>query len=517
MVAENETAAETALAVLEAGGNAADAAVAGVLAAGVVQPVSSGLGGGGFALVWDAQSHTVTVLDFRETAPLGLRATDLAKRPPPTRRRGVLVGVPGEVAGLWELNSRFGSRPFAELARPAANLAEQGFPVSHHMSRALRWNRAWVMSSSGLAAVFAPMGELLSTPAIARNPALGRTLTRLCAEGRAAFYEGMIATDVVATARRAGSTMTERDLQTYRVEIRKALHTRLSGHDVYTMPPPSAGGMLLTQTLRMHDPTELAELGHGSGAYLHLLAETFRGAIADRVRAIGDPRFVESPIDELLDRKRLRNRRQRMAPNRTRPAEAFELREAGTSHLAVIDRSGNAVALTTTVNHMFGAKLVTAGGFVLNDQLDDFATQRQLDRFGASSRPNAPRPGARPVSSMTPTLVMRGDQVVLAAGGSGGTRIATGVTQAVVARLVFDRSAGQAVTDLRAHTPASGGLWLEPGASAALIADLRGRGELVRTRPDYSAVGIITVELGPGIRRIDAAGDGRKGGVGWVR
>jgi gamma-glutamyltranspeptidase/glutathione hydrolase len=517
VVAENPTAAEAALAVLEAGGNAADAAVTAALVAGVAQPVSSGLGGGGFALVWDASSRSVTTLDFREVAPAAMRRHDLARRPPSHRRRGVLVGVPGELAGLWAIHQRFGSRPFADLVRPAAKLADTGFVVSHHMSRALRWNRAWITATPGYASVFAPMGELLATPALARNPRLARTLERIAAEGRAAFYEGAIASEVVAVANRAGSRMTEQDLAAYRAEERTALHTRYEGYDVYTMPPPSGGGLLLAETLRMHSASALAKLGHGSGAYLHVLAETFRGAVADRARAIGDPGFVQHELDALLAPTRLERRRQRISLDRTRTAESFELREAGTSHIAVIDAEGNAVALTTTVNDMFGAKLLVAGGFVLNDELDDFSTQRLEERFGASLRPNSPRPGARPVSSMTPTVVTRDGRVVLVAGGSGGTRIATGVTQAVVAHLAFGRSADRAVADVRAHTPPSGGLLLEPEAPAALVADLRRRGELVRQRADYSAVGLITVGYSDGNRRIEAAGDRRKGGVGLVR
>ena len=182
----------------------------------------------------------------------------------------------------------------------------------------------------------------------------------------------------------------------------------------------------------------------------------------------------------------------------------------------MIDAQGNAVAITTTVNNMFGSKLLTEGGFVLNDELDDFSTRRLEERYGARRRPNHPRARARPVSSMTPTVVVHQGAVVLAAGGSGGTRIATGVAQTVLARLAFGRTAAQAVTDLRVHTPPSGGLWVDPDTPAALIEDLRGRGELVRQRQNYSSVGLLTVDRQGGGRQIAAAGDPRKGGVGLV-
>lgn len=517
MVAENATVADAAMEVLAAGGSAADAAVVGLLTAGVAQPVSSGIGGGGFALVWDASAKRVTVLDFREMAPHGLRESDYAERPPVETRRGVMVGVPGEVAGLTELHQRWGKLPWAELVRRAADRAEQGFVVSHHMARALRWNRAWLLAAPGYEAVFAPLGKLLAAQAVARNPALASTLRRIATEGRAGFYQGAIAQDVVTTARRAGSRFTQQDLDAYRVVERAPLHTRWETTDIYTMPPPSAGGLMVLQTLHMHSRAELVQLGYRTGAYTHVLAETFRGAIADRIREIGDPAFVKMDVEGLVARARMRTRREQIAPGRTRQADAFPLREAGTSHFAAMDGAGNVVCVTSTVNNMFGAKLVSRGGFVLNDELDDFSTRRLEDRFRARSRPNRPRGGARPVSSMTPTLAVRDGAVVLAVGGSGGTRIATGVTQTLLARLAFGRSAEQAVTDPRFHTPPGGGVWVEDAESSPWVVDLRKRGELVRQRPNYSSVGMITVDRRNGSQRIEAAGDPRKGGTGRIR
>lgn len=515
VASENATATRIALDVLRKGGSAADAAIAGVLAIGVVQPVSSGIGGGGFAMVWDAKKKAVTVLDFRETAPAGIKLDEYVRRPPPDKKRGVMVGVPGEVAGLFELHGRFGKLAFADDARGAADAAERGFAVSPHLARALGWNRKWALGDKRFE-LFRPTGNLAVAGETVKSVALAASLRRIAAEGKAAFYEGEIARDVLATARDAGSRMTPQDLAQYRVIERTALKTRWEGLDVLTMPPPSAGGLLVLETLHMHDKASLEKLGYQSGAYLHLLAETFRGAIADRVRAVGDPDFVKVDVAKLTDPARMKARRAKIALDTTTPPDKFTLSEAGTSHLVAVDAEGNVVSITTTVNNMFGAKLVTKGGFFLNDELDDFTPVETEKRFGVNRGPNSPRGGARPVSSMTPTLVLEGDTPVLALGGSGGMRIPTGVAQVLLATLVFGRAPAQAVADLRLETPAMGGLFLDASAKADLVADLEKRGEVVdTTKPNFSAV--QAVDMGrAGAPRLRAGADPRKGGDGVV-
>jgi gamma-glutamyltranspeptidase / glutathione hydrolase len=516
VVAQSSAAADAAMAVLAEGGSAADAAVAGLLVSGVTEPVSSGLGGGGFALVWDAQAKRATVLDFRETAPMGIHPEHYDVRPRPASRRGVLVGVPGELAGLTELHARWGKLPLAELTRRAAELAERGFAVSHHLGRALRWNESWVVQAPACAALFAPLGRLLASGETAKNPSLGRTLGRIAAEGRAAFYQGKLATDVVESARHAGSRMTAEDLRSYRVIERTPLGIDWEGYHVLTLPPPSAGGLLLGETLGMHGRAELRALGYATGAYDHLLGETFRGAMADRVRAVGDPAFIRLDPSSLLTPDRLRARRAHIALDRTLPSAPLAFGDSGTSTLLATDAVGNVVAVSSSVNDMFGAKLFAAGGFVLNDTLADFSDRRQEQRFAAGLRPNSPKGGARPVSSMAPTIVLRDGEPVLVLGGSGGTAIGPAVTQVLLGKLVFDRPTEQAVSDLRFHTPPGGGLTLEPEADPALCADLRARGEVVELRPSYAAVGLLALEPGRGRRRLEASGDPRKGGLGKV-
>jgi gamma-glutamyltranspeptidase / glutathione hydrolase len=507
--AENPTAARAAMDVLRRGGNAADAAVAGVLAVGVTHPVSSGIGGGGFAMVWDARTKKVTVLDFRETAPIGIVPGDYAKRPPDDKKRGAMVGVPGEIAGLAEIHARWGHLAFADLVGVAAEIADKGFPVSPHMARALKWNEKWLSKTPRYpifqtgAGAFAAVGETV------KNPALAATLRRIAAEGKKAFYEGAIAADVIATAREAGGRMTRADLEGYAVIEREPLATRWEGHDVKTMPPPSAGGVMLLETLHMHSRADLARLGYGTGAYFHVLAETFRGAIADRVRTIGDPAYAKLDPSTLTDPARMKARRARIALDATTVAEKFPLKESGTSHLVVVDAEGSVVSITSTVNNMFGAKVVAAGGFVLNDELDDFSPPALEERYGTPKGPNKPRGGARPTSSMTPTLVFKDGSPVLALGGSGGTRIATGVTQVLLANLAFGRSPADAVADPRIETPPLGGLLVDSAVGPEVVEDLRRRGEVVdTTKPNFSAVQAVA----PRAIVHEAGADPRKGG-----
>ncbi len=515
VASENATASRIAMDVLKKGGSAADAAVAGTLAIGVAQPVSSGLGGGGFAVIWDAAAKNITVLDFREVAPIGLHPNDFLEREKiPAKKSGVMFGVPGEVAGLTEIHKRWGKLPLADVVRGAADAAEGGFPLSAHLARALKWNEAWVLKTPRYAGIFAPSGALAAPKQVIKNPALAATLRRIAAEGKAAFYEGAIAKDILATAASVGSKITPIELTRYRVVERAALHTTWEGYEVFTMPPPSAGGLLMLETLHMHRKADLAGLGYATGAYHHLLAETFRGAIADRLHTVGDPAFVKVDVDALASPARMAARRAKIRMDTTTPAEKFTLSEAGTSHLVVADDQGNIVSITSTVNNMFGCKAITAGGFVLNDELDDFTRDALSKRFGMSGKdPNAPRGGSRPASSMTPTIVMQGGAPVFALGGSGGMRIATGTTQVLLARLIFGRTPEEAVSDPRIETPPSGGLLLDATAPADEVLDLQKRGEVVdTTKPNFSAVQAIALGQKSGARTLEAGADPRKGG-----
>jgi gamma-glutamyltranspeptidase/glutathione hydrolase len=466
--------------------------------------------------VWDAKERQVRTFDFRETAPSGLKPSEYWKRP--DVKRGVWVGVPGEIAGLYALHARWGRLAMADDVKAAADVAEGGFPLSAHMARALKWNEAWLVKAPRYA-FFAPGGTLLPVMGTVKNPALAASLRRIGAEGKAAFYEGAIAEDVVATAREGGSHLTARELRDYQVVERAPLHAAWAGYDVYTMPPESAGGVLLLETLRMHEKAALSALGAGSGSYLHLLAETFRGAVSVRVRTVGDPAFVKVDAETLASPARMKARRAQISLTATTPAERFALDEGGTTHLVVVDEQGNVASITSTVNDMFGCKLVTRGGFVLNDELDDFTSPVLERRFGIrpGRGPNSPRSGARPASSMTPTIVLERGTPVLALGGSGGMKIPTATTQVLLAHLVFGLGAAEAVGQPRIDTPPTGGLAIDPAATPELVADLVQRGEVVdATKPNFSAVQAIAIGEKDGVRFLDPAADPRKGGAAMV-
>ncbi|MSP25176.1 MAG: hypothetical protein EXR75_08430, partial [Myxococcales bacterium] len=298
VVCDDEAAARVALEVLGNGGTAIDAAIAAMLALAVVAPDSTGLGGGGVALHFDAATRATAFLDFRESAPIGLRRAELA-RPIKNSLRGAFVGVPGVIAGIVELHRRFGKLPLADRFVAASDIAERGFVVSTHLARALAWNEAWVLSNREARAVFVAKDTLLHEGDRAHNRVLAATMRKLAPEPMT-FYSGELADEMVATARRLGGRLSSADLAEYRAIERIPLRLAWAGSEIVTAPPPSAGGLLLLETLAMHTPAELRAHGYQSGAYLHVLAETFRGALADRVRFIGDPAFVKVDVPALL-------------------------------------------------------------------------------------------------------------------------------------------------------------------------------------------------------------------------
>jgi gamma-glutamyltranspeptidase/glutathione hydrolase len=321
----------------------------------------------------------------------------------------------------------------------------------------------------------------------------------------------------------AGGTLEAGDLAAYRVKERAPLTRTIDGRTVATFPAPSAGGLMLLETLTMYGASSrspLRPMGFGSSAYLHAVSEAMRGALADRARFVGDPDLdaeTNAAIDRALEPEQLAARRQRIEPNRTHAAPEFRTRERGTSHLIVSDAEGNVVSMTTTLNDPFGARIVAGDtGVVLNDQLDDFSTPQDVKLFGVVGLgPNRPRPKARPVSSMTPVIVLEDGLPILAIGGSGGPRIATGVTQAALARLVFGLDPSACVSAPRAEIGGAGTeILLPPEVPEDVRAGLRARGETPKEdRYLHAGVSMIAWERrAPTTLRVLAAADPRKEG-----
>lgn len=534
---DHSDATRAALEVMAAGGNAADGAVAAALVLGVVNPSASGLGGGGFALVYNAADHKVSALDFRETAPASYSAEVLwpAKKPtdPPPRDRfgwtgprGGSTGVPGEPAGLEMLSRKFGKRSLADDAAPAVGLAQNGFYLSKHTAETAALFKERVQTVPSLASAFLPGGVPAQMAARIRRPDLAATLLRFGAEGKKSIYEGATAQKIVDAAHAAGGTMTTQDLASYSVQERRPLSRTIDGRTVYTMPAPSAGGLMLLEALTMYGASRssaLVPLGFGSSAYLHTIAEVMRGAFADRARLAGDPDLdadVDKAFDAALAPAQMSARRARIDPRKTHLPTDFKTKEGGTSHIVVADAAGNVVTLTTTVNGPFGASIVAGDtGILLNNQLDDFTSVEDAKAFGQKDGgPNRPRPRARPVSSMTPTIVLEGGLPILALGGSGGTRIATGTTQAALARLLFDLDPNACVSHPRMHTQGAT-LLVDPEMAPDVRDGLRARGETVKDEPfTGSAIQMIVWQRTPNAPvKLLAAADPRKGGMAGAR
>jgi gamma-glutamyltranspeptidase/glutathione hydrolase len=517
VASESPGATNEAARVLDAGGNAFDAMVCAALISGFTNPSSSGMGGGGFAMLWSARDQKAVVLDFRETAPAGVDAALLDKRPLAENVRGQAVGVPGEVSGLFEMHQRYGKMPWRELVSRAARIAAQGFVVEPHTEGQLEEQKASPIARSPMfRATYFPANTPAKAGAKLRAVKVAATLRLIADQGKRGFYEGRVAQDLVSAVKAAGGSLALTDLNAYQTLERQPLRVVWDGKEVLTMPAPSAGGLLLAQTLALFSKAELAALDDAPAKRIHLLAEAMRGAFADRVRYVADPAFVNVDFPKLLAPERMKRRRALVAEDRTHTQPRYGLEEQGTHHLVTADGDGNWVSLTTTVNGPFGAKVAgEQSGVILNNELEDFTPSANLALFGMTENPNRPRPGARPTSSMAPTLVLEQGKPVLALGGSGGLTIAPNVTQ-VLLGLLDGVPALEAVSAPRftIPSPKSGQtLNLEAELAKRFGADLEARGELILARNWKNSVQVVSRRAGV----FSAAADPRKLGLAEVK
>ena len=526
VASDNPLASGAGAAVLMAGGNAIDAACATALALGVLHPEASGIGGGGFALIYIAKEKKVHALDFRERAPAAITPARFLKDGKPvaalSKEGGLAVGVPGEVRGLGELVKRWGKKPFGACVDPAQKLAAKGAPASWRLAQALA---ALAKEPPPADAAFAKLFGGPNMPKekdVFKRPELAATLAKLRAAGPGAFYKGANAAEIVKAVTAAGGVMTADDLASYAPTERTALETSYRGLRVLTMPPPSSGGVALVETLGILDalyPTasDLPKDGPQSPAYLQSLTEAFKHAFADRARFLGDPDFVTVDVAKLTSAAYAHELAKRIKPNGVLPSDAYGSlgapaappKDGGTTHLAVIDAAGNAVSLTTTINLSFGAKLVAGKtGIVLNNQMDDFVMQVGVpNAFGLiGNEQNAVAPKKRPLSSMTPTLVMDGNKVKVVVGGAGGPTIITATTEVLLDVVDWKMDAQAAVVAPRIHDqwfPEM--LGVEPAVPRATIQALERDGQKVKPVPMIGKVNVL-VRTDKGI---DAASEPR--------
>lgn len=502
-VASDEAEATSAgMQVLAAGGNAVDAAVATALALAVVHPEAGNLGGGGFALV--RFGEVVAALDFRETAPAAATPDmflDHGTAAPARSLVGPLAaGVPGSPAGYFELHQRFGRLPWAAVVAPALALARDGFPISPRTHRSLLASRELLNRFPETAAVWLPDGVPPSPGAVLRLPTLAAVLAAYAQQGVSAIVTGEVAAAVQEASRRYGGVLSAADLANYRPVWRKPLRFNAFGWEVASMPLPSSGGIILAQSCGLLKRRGWARYPRGGAWRAHLLAETWRRAFADRL-LLADPQWTLATAEQLLAPTWLAARaagihRHATPSAQVRPYPAPPRREPSeTTHVSVLDQEGNAVALTTTLNGAFGCGLwVSEAGFFLNNEMDDFTTAPgQPNLFGlVQGEANAVAPGKRMLSSMTPTIAWRG-QDLLVVGGRGGSKIPTATLQVLLHVIVDGDPLAAAVARPRLHHQ-----WLpdvfvvEPGAlSPDVERRLRRRGhsiELLKGAPKVNAV-----------------------------
>lgn len=450
--------------VLRAGGNAVDAAVATAFALAVVYPGAGNIGGGGFMVVRMADGRTAA-LDFREMAPQAATRNmylDSAGNLTDRSVEGWLSsGVPGSVMGLWEAHRRFGSKPWATLLAPAIRMAEEGFVVDADLHRSLEYSQKRMSQYPGSAALFYPGGQPPAEGSTFRNPALAHTLRLIAERGPAGFYEGETAETIEREMKANGGIITREDLKRYVAKWRDPVEFTYRGHRIISMPPSSSGGLTLALIADILSGYDLRSLGWHTPAHLHFLAEAMRRAFADRNALLADADFTPVPRDQFLSPAYAARLRATIDPNKATPSS--EVRPglgvaAGgthTTHFGVVDAQGDAVALTTTLNNGYGSGVTIAGaGFLMNDEMDDFAAKPgSPNMFGlVQLEANAIAPGKRPLSAMTPTIVLdEQGKPMMVAGASGGPRIITAVFQVLSNVLDFGMDVGSGVAAPRVH------------------------------------------------------------------
>jgi gamma-glutamyltranspeptidase/glutathione hydrolase len=512
VVTQDALATRVGVEILQQGGNAVDAAVAVGFAMAVTYPRAGNLGGGGFMLIHQAGGHD-TAIDYREAAPQAITNKtflDAAGNADPQKSRdsALAIGVPGTVAGLALAEQKYGSGRFtlAGLIAPAIALARGGFAVTADMSdlsaaeltRLARW-------PSSAKIFLKPGGSPLGLGDPLEQSDLANTLEAVAKDGPSAFYDGSIAAKLAAAVQAAGGVMTADDLKSYRAVERVPVHGTYRGYDIVSMPPPSSGGVELIEMLNILEGYDLSHQDDAHAA--HFLVEAMKRAYADRALFLGDPDTVKVPVAKLIAKDYAGQWRATIDPERATPAA--DIRAGGavdheghnTTHFSIVDKFGNAVSNTYTLNFSFGVGLVGEGtGIILNNELDDFAVKPDApNAYGLIGyAANEPGPGKRPLSSMTPTVVLKDGKPFLVTGSPGGSRIITTVLQVVVNVIDRGMDIASAVSAPRIHNQwMPDQVFTEPGVSPDIIAALQARGDkVVPTRPFTSAASIVVTPQG---------------------
>ena len=459
-------ASEAGLEILQKGGNAVDAAVAVQFALAVTLPRAGNIGGGGF-MVLHTENGNINTLDFREKAPsrstrdmyLNDENEFISDK---SKIGGLASGVPGTVDGMITALERYGTLALEIVMEPAIRLAEDGYILSHSHARSLNSAADRLREFDGSREVFIkPDGSSWEAGNLFIQKDLAETLKRIASMGRRGFYSGLTGRLIVEEMNRVGGIITLRDLRDYKSVWREPIKAEFYDYELFMMPPPSSGGVVMKQVLNMLDEMNIGEYSLNSAEYVHRLAEALRRSFADRNYWLGDPDFFEIPLSELLDEKYLSNRISDFNPATATSSDSVShghvnnvMESDETTHFNVADRYGNVVAVNTTLNGSFGSFVtVTGAGFLLNNEMDDFSAKPgEPNMFGLiGAEANSIEPGKRMLSSMSPTIALKNGKPVFAGGGAGGPRIITAVLQNFLNIALFEMNAAQAITAPRIH------------------------------------------------------------------
>lgn len=463
VVSAKEEASLVGLEILKKGGNAVDAAVAVQFALAVVYPNAGNIGGGGFMVYRSASGETNT-LDFREKGP-GMASRDMyldsAGNPIVEKSLfgGLAAGVPGSVAGMVEAHKKYGKLPWAALVEPAIQLANGGFKISLRQANELNGLHGRFRTLNPLGTALLKAGQWAAGDLLVQAE-LGHTLEKIRDQGRAGFYEGAVADSIVAEMQRSGGIISKADLANYNAVWRKPIIGQYRGYRIITMPPPSSGGIALVQLLKSVEPFPLKRWGFNTDSTVQVMVEAERRVYADRATHLGDPDFYRVPAKQLVDDAYIRERMRSMSWDKATPSSAIQAGEISapehleTTHYSIVDREGNAVSITTTLNGSYGAGVVVKGaGFLLNNEMDDFSVKPgSPNMYGlVGGEANAIGPAKRMLSSMTPTIVEKDGGLFMVVGTPGGSTIITSVFQTILNVIDFDKGMQAAVTAKKFH------------------------------------------------------------------
>lgn len=493
------------------GGNIIDATVAASFAVSVERPQSTGIGGGGFMLYHEAQSGKTYAIDFRERAPLAATkdmyvGKDGVANTALSQNGALAVAVPGLVAGLLEIHKKFGSLPLEKVLQPAIELAETGFPIYEEFHRALEYRANELKKDPSAKSIFLnAQGQVPAVGTLLIQKDLAKTLRLIAKKGKDGFYAGSVANSMVRFSQSHKGLLTHKDLKTYEVKWREPLSGQFYDYQVYSMPPPSSGGIHVIQFLKFLENDALSQDGVLSKKAIHLAASALQSSFADRATYLGDSDFVSVPVSGLTSSQYIKARRSEISLKRARKAgevkagNPLPYESTDTTHLSLMDAQGNAVSTTQTINGWMGAAVVAPGtGVVLNNEMDDFSAQEgSANLFGAiGGKSNAIAPKKTPLSSMSPTILLKEGKPVMAVGAPGGTRIISCVAQTILNYIEFKMPLYDSIASVRYHHQWQPDvLYIDPpGPRPEVLQELKTMGYDVRMEPIPCNVMAVTRE-----------------------